>query len=143
MLHRVKNLNSALINLILQQKSFNIINIFSSWIQFHIFLFHTEGSGGQIPVTYSTPETKMWLMSSPDCVVNVLLSPSSTALKSLTLFLIRQITHQVGIFPPSPLTHVVTKCLLLISTFHSKSIFFLQNYKFKLHFQIGFPQQAH
>lgn len=77
MLHRVKNLNSALINLILQQKPFMIINIFSSWMSFHVFLFHSEGSCGQIPVTHSTPKTKMWLMSSSDCIVNVLLSPSS------------------------------------------------------------------
>lgn len=33
----VKNLNSALINLIFQQKSFMTINIFSSWMSFHAF----------------------------------------------------------------------------------------------------------
>lgn len=143
MLHTVKNLTSALINLNLQQKSFTIINNFSSWMSAHIFLFHIEGSSGWIPVTYSIPKLKMWLMSSPDCVVNVSLSPASTLLKSLALFQIRQVTHQVGIFPPFPLAQAVRKCSLLISTFSSKSLFLLQNYKFKMHFQTGFPEQAH
>lgn len=59
MLHRVKNLNSALTNTVLQQKSFTVINIFSSWVSFHVFLFHAEERGRKIPVTYFTPKTKM------------------------------------------------------------------------------------
>lgn len=82
-------------------------------------------------------------MSNPDCIVNVFLSPSSAVLKSLSLLQIRQIAHQVAIFPPFPFTEVVRKCLLLVSMFHSKSIFLLQNYKFNLHFWTGFPEQEH
>lgn len=45
MVHRVKNLNSALINLILQQKTFMIINIFSSWMSFHAFCSSPKVAG--------------------------------------------------------------------------------------------------
>lgn len=143
MLHRVKNLNSALTNLIPQQKSFTIINIFGSWVSFHIFLFHSEGSSGQIPVIYSTPKPKKWLMSSPDCTVHVFLSPSSTELRSLILLQISQITHLGGSMSFLSLHWSSQAMLIHHFMFHSKCIFLLQNYTFKLHFQTRFPEQEH
>lgn len=51
-------------------------------------------------------------MSSPDWMVNVLLPPPSTVLKSLTLSQISQTTPQVGTFPSSLFTEAVRKMLI-------------------------------
>lgn len=128
MVHRVKNLNSALINLILQQKSFMIINIFSSWVSFHAFcsILKVAVDRNQSHILHQKQRCELWAFLTVLWMSSC--TPSSAMLKSFILFQIRQITHQVAIFPPFPFTGVVTKCLLLVcSTVNLFSFFKITN----------------
>lgn len=77
-------------------------------------------------------------MSIPDSNLNVILHPLFNYAEVISSFP-NQANHTPGGNISSLSLHWSSHKTFIARLFHNKSIFLLQNYKFKLHFLTGFP----